>query len=148
MSTIKSLLVATDFSACAKVAVTEAISFAKLHGANVHVAHALDTPIPIFTPYDVAIPPGLIEQARTYANENLEKVRAQFAAAGLSAKAHLTEGPAAVGITRLAAELGVDLIVVGTRGHTGIKHVMLGSVAERTIRLAPCSVLAVKHPDE
>jgi len=147
MNDIKSLIVATDFSACAKVAVEGAIKLAKTHGATVHVVHALDTPIPIFTPYDVAIPPDVIEQARSFAKENLSKTCAEIEAAGLTAEAHLTEGPAAVGITRLAAELDVDLIVVGTRGNTGLKHMMLGSVAERTIRLAPCSVLAVKHPD-
>jgi nucleotide-binding universal stress UspA family protein len=43
-----------------------------------------------------------------------------------------------------AKDLDVDLIVIGTRGLTGLKHVLLGSVAERTLRLAPCPVLAVK----
>lgn len=148
MNEVKTLLVATDFSPCAKEAVHTATQLAKTHGATVHVAHALDTPIPIFTPYDVAIPPGVIEQARAAATENLEKARDQIAAEGLTVEAHLTEGPAAVGVTRLAEELGVDLIVIGTRGHTGLKHIMLGSVAERTIRLAPCSVLAVKHSED
>ncbi len=44
----------------------------------------------------------------------------------------------------MAKDIGADLIVMGTRGLTGIKHVMLGSVAERTVRLAPCPVLTVK----
>ena len=47
-------------------------------------------------------------------------------------------------ISSAAQELGADLIVMGTRGLTGLKHVMLGSVAERTIRIAPCPVLTVK----
>jgi universal stress protein A len=144
---IKAMLVATDFSPGAKFAVHDAIQIAKKYGASLHVAHAIDTPIPIFTPYDVAIPPGVIEQARASAKESLEKTSAEVAAAGVTTEAHLTEGPAAVGITRLAGELGVELVVVGTHGHTGLKHLMLGSVAERTIRLAPCSVLAVKNND-
>jgi nucleotide-binding universal stress UspA family protein len=45
----------------------------------------------------------------------------------------------------LAGKLGADLIVIGTRGVTGLKHVFLGSVAERTVRLAPCPVLTVKR---
>ena len=44
----------------------------------------------------------------------------------------------------MAKGIGADLIVMGTRGLTGIKHAMLGSVAERTVRLAPCPVLTVK----
>ena len=51
-------------------------------------------------------------------------------------------------ILAAAGEIGADLIVMGTHGHTGLKHVLLGSVAERTIRLAPCSVLTVKEETE
>ena len=50
-------------------------------------------------------------------------------------------------LTRAAEELGADLIIMGTRGNTGLKHVILGSVAERTIRHAPCSVWTVKTDD-
>ena len=66
------------------------------------------------------------------------------AAEGIQARSHLTEVPAAPSIARTAEDLGADLIVMGTHGHTGIKHILLGSVAERTLRLAPCSVLTVK----
>ena len=51
---------------------------------------------------------------------------------------------AASAIVDMAEELEADLIIMGTRGHTGLKHVLLGSVAERTLRHAPCSVLTVK----
>jgi nucleotide-binding universal stress UspA family protein len=50
-------------------------------------------------------------------------------------------------ITELAEEIGCQLIIMGTRGNTGLSHVLLGSVAERTLRAAPCSVLAV-HAEE
>ena len=55
--------------------------------------------------------------------------------------------PAASAIVEVAGEAKADLIVMGTRGHTGLKHVLLGSVAERTLRLAPCAVLTVKKPE-
>jgi len=50
-------------------------------------------------------------------------------------------------IVTTANEIGADLIVMGTRGLSGFKHVMLGSVAERTVRLAPCPVMTVHAPE-
>jgi nucleotide-binding universal stress UspA family protein len=46
---------------------------------------------------------------------------------------------------RIAEERGADLIVMGTHGRTGLQHVLLGSVAEKVVRLAPCPVLTVRH---
>jgi nucleotide-binding universal stress UspA family protein len=54
------------------------------------------------------------------------------------------EGYPATVIEDAAAEIGADLIVIGTRGHTGLKHLLLGSIAERVVQKAPCAVLAVK----
>ena len=54
-------------------------------------------------------------------------------------------GPPADTIVRMAHERGADLIVMGTHGHTGLRHVLLGSVAEQVVRLAPCPVLTVKE---
>ena len=50
-------------------------------------------------------------------------------------------------IAEYAAERGVDLIVMGTHGRTGVAHLLLGSVAERLVRTAPCPVLTVRHPE-
>jgi len=54
-------------------------------------------------------------------------------------------GPPADTIVRVAQERGVDLIVMSTHGRTGLQHVLMGSVAEKVVRLAPCPVLTVKH---
>jgi nucleotide-binding universal stress UspA family protein len=148
MSEIKNVLVATDFSTHSEAAVRMATLLAKTFNATVHLVHAFDTPIPIFTPYEVVVPDGFLEQARDSATRSLHASRDKIQAESVTVKAHLTEGPAASAIARAAEELGADLIVMGTRGNTGLKHVVLGSVAERTIRLAPCSVLTVKSPDE
>ena len=64
---------------------------------------------------------------------------------GLVAMAHLAELPPAQAITQTAEEIGADVIVMGTRGLAGLKHVLLGSVAERTIRTAPCPVITIKE---
>jgi nucleotide-binding universal stress UspA family protein len=50
-------------------------------------------------------------------------------------------------ITEVAEQIGCQLIVMGTRGNSGLSHLLLGSVAERTLRTAPCSVLTVKAAD-
>jgi nucleotide-binding universal stress UspA family protein len=92
----------------------------------------------------VAIPTAFIEEAREAAAAKLDALIRRVATEGVTATSHLSEVPAASAIVDLAEELGADLIVMGTRGHTGLKHVLLGSVAERTLRHAPCSVLTVK----
>ena len=50
-------------------------------------------------------------------------------------------------IIRFAKDKDIDLIVMGTHGHTGLAHVLLGSVAEKVVRKAPCPVLTVRHPE-
>lgn len=148
MIQIKSVLVATDFSENAQEAVDTALSIAKTFGARLEVVHAFQTPVPIVSPYEVVVPDGFLEQARDAAARNLKAVVEKISSEGVEVKSHLTEVPAAPAIARIAEENDVDLIVMGTRGHTGLKHVLLGSVAERTIRLAPCSVLTVKSKED
>jgi nucleotide-binding universal stress UspA family protein len=144
MKPIRSILAAVDFSENSDQALGTAIDLAKQTGAELHVVHALDLPIPIFNPYAISIPDALLTQAREEATRRLRETVEKVSKAGVKSKSHLTEVPAAPAIARLAEELGSDLVVMGTHGHTGLKHVLLGSVAERTLRLAPCSVLVVK----
>jgi nucleotide-binding universal stress UspA family protein len=141
---VNTVLVATDFSEDAHQAVDAAMAIAKTFGARIEVVHAFQTPVPIVSPYEVVVPDGFLEQARDAAGQNLKGVVEKISAEGIEVGSHLAEVPAAPAIARLAEDLSVDLVVMGTRGNTGLKHVLLGSVAERTIRLAPCSVLTVK----
>lgn len=145
MRPIRSILVAVDFSESSEQALTAAIDLARQTGAELHVAHALDLPIALFNPYAVSLPDALVTQARDEAARRLRETVERVAKEGVTAKSRLSEVPAAPAIARLAEEIGADLIVMGTHGHTGLKHVLLGSVAERTLRLAPCSVLIVKE---
>ena len=147
MTLVKNILVATDFSEHAEQAVQAAVELAKSFGAKVHVVHAFDTPIPLVTPYEVVLPDGFLEQARQAASKSLRAVEEKVRAEGIEVHAHLAEAPAASALASAAQELDADVIVMGTRGNTGIKHVLLGSVAEHTIRLAPCSVLTVKSKE-
>ena len=98
------------------------------------------------TPYHLALPMSVIEGVRDAAREQLEERREKLASAGVEADARLSEGIAAEAIVAAATDLNADLVVMGTRGHTGLKHVLLGSVAERTVRHAACPVLTL-HAD-
>ncbi len=144
MSRPRKLLVATDFSEAASAAETAAIVLAKRFGAELHWVHALEVPLPIFEPYAVAVPEATLGAARTAAKEKLEEAAARGREAGLEGSIHLGEVPAAYAVADRARELDVDLVVVGTHGQTGVKRVVLGSVAEHTVKLAPCSVLTIK----
>ncbi len=138
------LLAGVDFSESSDRALDAAIEIAKRFSAELHVVHALELPLPIFEPYAVSMPPGFIAEARKSAKDKLDRAAGKVASAGLQGTAHLGEVPAASCVADRARDLGADLVVVGTRGNTGLKHLILGSVAERTVREAPCSVLTVK----
>jgi nucleotide-binding universal stress UspA family protein len=145
---ISRILAATDFSKSSELAFEAAIDWAKRLGAELTLVHALRLQAPLVTPYEVVFPQGLLDQARDAAARRLEKGLEKAKAGGVSAKMQITSAPAVPALAELAEELGADLIVMGTRGHTGLAHVLLGSVAERTLRLAPCAVLTVKGPSK
>jgi len=144
MSSLRCIVVALDFSELSAHALDTAIDLARTSGGELHLVHAFDVRIPFVTPYEVAVPDSLITAARDAAARKLEKALQRVAAAGLTGKSHLEEVPASSAIARVAEEVAADLIVMGTHGNTGLKHILLGSVAERTLRMAPCSVLTVK----
>lgn len=145
MEPIRKIVAAVDFSELSDRALDAAIELARRFSAELHLVHAFDVRVPLVTPYEVAIPTTFIEEARRAAERKLEAQAKRAQEAGVRAQSHLTEVPAASSIRDVAEELGADLVVMGTHGHTGLKHVLLGSVAERTLRHAPCSVLTVKQ---
>jgi len=144
MSLYNKILVPVDFSSHSGEALDHAVDLAKQFGAELHVAHVFSPPLPLVSPYEVAMTTELFEEARRSAADRLGKEVSRVSESGIQVVTHLLEAPPAPAIVELAERLEADLIVMGTRGNTGLKHVVLGSVAERTLRLAPCHVLAVK----
>ena len=138
------ILCAVDFSESSERALDLAAELAREYGAELHIVHAVDLPLTLMTPYEVAVPDGLIREAREAAQRKLDGTLERLRGRGLEAKGHLGDVPAAPAIADCASQHGADLLVLGTRGHTGLKHLLLGSVAERTIQLSPCSVLVAK----
>jgi nucleotide-binding universal stress UspA family protein len=141
---IRQILVPTDFSSHADKALDAAMGLARQFNAKLHLFHAYHLPVTVATPEHVVIPRDFWTSVREAASKKLAGLVEKVQREGLEAEAHLTEMAAAPAITEIAETLGVDLIVMGTRGNTGIKHVLLGSVAERTLRTAPCPVLTLK----
>jgi nucleotide-binding universal stress UspA family protein len=140
----KRILVATDFSEQAGRALDAALALASRTKGEVHLVHALEVALPLFEPYAVVLPADWVGEARRLAQDKLEKAQTKVKALGLTGTTHLGDVPAAHAIADRAKSLGADLVVMGTHGHTGLKHVLLGSVAERTVEYAPCSVWTVK----
>jgi nucleotide-binding universal stress UspA family protein len=139
---VRRVLWASDFSAHAQCAGELAARIARAFGAELEALHAYDVP-PDILPYALPIPPGFEAELRVRAEELLERAAAKITLDHQPITTHLERGSPPAAIARRAAERGAQVIAMGTRGHTGLAHLLLGSVAERTLRLAPCSVLVV-----
>lgn len=120
---IQQVLLPTDFSSAAAAAADVARAMAGDLRARMHVVHVVP---PLTDP--------------VYEAERLERETARL---GISCESALLRGRPAAEVLRYAREHGIDLIVVGTHGRTGLSHLLLGSVAEEIVRLAPCLVLSV-----
>lgn len=143
---VDTILLPTDFSHDAEKAASAACDLAKLLDAKVVVLHAYQVDVPIVSPMagGYALPTGFYEEIRSHAASQVDEVVKKLTADGIDASGVTLCEPAALAIVEQAEDLPADLIVMGTRGHTGLKHVVLGSVAERVVRTAPCPVLTVK----
>jgi nucleotide-binding universal stress UspA family protein len=139
---IRHILVCTDFSEHADVAMGQAIDLARQVGARVTLLHAF-SPMPFLGPDGSGV--ALIGDVLSAAEEALEKRCEKIEAMGVKVEKRLLEGPAPEALLRATRELGCDLAVLGTHGRTGIKRAILGSVAERVVREAGCPVLTIRR---
>jgi universal stress protein A len=144
MSGIQKILVPVDFSEHSAMALDLAIDVAKAFGAGIHLLHCYQIQPLSVAPYGIVLPESFEHDVYEAAARRVEEWCERVSAAGIEAGASLSSVFPSLVISETASEIGADLIVMGTRGLSGIKHVLLGSVAERTLRLAPCPVLTVK----
>ena len=146
MSTPFRIVVGTDFSEASHPALKAAASRARAEGGSVFLAHVVD-PIPFLAPgiEMMAGVDALRDGVEELAKKNLEEYRATYFD-GVAVESHLLTSPSpAQAMADLAERVDADLVVVGTHGRTGMKRFVLGSVAEKIARLAPCSVLVVRE---
>jgi nucleotide-binding universal stress UspA family protein len=146
VSATRKILCAVDLSEPSRLAMIEAAELAKRFQAELALVHVATEPSSA-TGEVIAAPPELFEQARREAEAVLEgwRLEAEQLSGGTVEAKVLSNRRPAQGIVRFAAEGGFDLVVVATHGRTGLKHLMLGSVAERVVREAPCKVLVVRR---
>jgi nucleotide-binding universal stress UspA family protein len=148
MIEIKNILAATDFSASSQIALTYARALARQFGATLHVLHVIERPLSDSTNAIGAV--GLMGELQT-ALEAAERARLDDVITAddrrtLHATAVLRKlDTPAHAIVEYAQSEHIDLIVIGTRGRHGLAHVVMGSVAERVVRTAPCPVLTIRN---
>jgi nucleotide-binding universal stress UspA family protein len=141
--TTSRIVVATDFSEIADHALDYALTFAAMTGASVTIVHAYD--VPVYGRPDGALLPSpevAAEISRT-AQEALDFTVKRARNRCPTADGELREGEACDQVTKVAENLGADLVVVGTHGRRGMKRMLLGSVAERLVRTSSIPVLTV-----
>ena len=127
-----------------RVALEWAVAEAAYRGATLEVIHAWTSPVVAF-PTGVAFDPTLIAEVEAAARSDLDQMIAKAVGdSGVDVTATLVEGPTATAL--LEASAGADLIVVGTRGRGGFKALLLGSVSNKVLHHAPCSVAVVPMP--
>ncbi len=148
MRRIQTILVPIDFSPDANEALVYAMDLAKAFKARIHLLHVYQLGALAPAPHPYIFPPEVLMGVRDAAAARLEGIRMRASADGVESSADLLPGSPSVGIVETAEKVSADLIVMGTRGLSGLRHVMLGSVAERTLRHAPCPVLIVKAEDD
>ena len=142
---IKTILVPTDFSEHAAKAIETAEILAKPLGAKIHLLHVLHLPVQAVTPEMAVVPVGFWQDLRAHAERKLDESRKAIEKQGVACATEILEDIPGFAIAAAAKRANADLIVMGSRGLTGLKHALLGSVAERTVRTAPCPVLTVKQ---
>lgn len=146
MPQIRKILVPIDFSPHSAEATSWAADLARRYDATIKLVH-------VYQPVTMVLPEGYVlksasalaelmhslDQALADAKSDLERT-----APGLTIDAELLQGAPFAEVVRHAREHGFDLIVLGTHGRTGLRHALLGSVAEKVVRKAPCPVLTVR----
>jgi nucleotide-binding universal stress UspA family protein len=138
--TFQNILFATDFSPCSDAALLFARGLADRFGSTLHLVHVTDGPSP---DGELGAEFPELKRPEREAHELLEKLAKSDALRGVQCTQTVTQGEVAHAIIHLSQDAHLDLIVLGTHGRHGLRHLILGSVAEQVFRNANCPVLTV-----
>lgn len=143
---IRRILVPVDFSTNSRQALRHAIAFAAQYKATLVLLHVVE---PVVYPADLGFPPMTLQTTavdfQDAARMRLESLVEEELPEGIPLETRIKVGRPYQEICDSAAKDRIDLLLVSTHGYTGLKHVLLGSTAERVVRHAPCPVLVVRR---
>lgn len=147
----KTILVPHDFSASANHATAIARDEARTHGSALVLLHVIELPYQlspdaVIVPEATGAPISVRQYAVQSAEAHLQDIADRLAKDGVTATGAVVIGAAVDEINRAIDQHHADLVVMGTHGRTGIRHLMAGSVAERVVRSAKVPVLTIRHP--
>ena len=143
---IERILVPIDFSDQSERVVEWATHLAKEHGSRICLVHAYHLPVEFQQLEGAYLPADFWANVRDEASKTLATTAETIRASGIEVEEVVREGYPATVIEEEAERIEADLIVLGTHGLSGLKHLLLGSIAERVVQKAPCPVLTVKTP--
>ena len=139
-------LVPLDFSEYANQALDYAINLASKLGARLTLLHVVQSLPMGGVDMGITLPYTYIEDLEAEITESMNDYLRRVTAAGLEGEVAVVHGVPFHEIIETAKTKQADLIIMGTHGRTGLQHVLLGSVAEKVVRLAPCPVLVARQP--
>jgi nucleotide-binding universal stress UspA family protein len=143
---IRLLLVGTDFSACARAALDLAVEIAAPVAGTILLVHAYELPVyPLPDGTILGLDVDAIARIERSVDEELEAERHRVSARGVPITAVRCDGNPQEVLLHEARSRGADLILVGTHGRSGLRRVLLGSIAEGVLRAAPCPVVVVRE---
>jgi nucleotide-binding universal stress UspA family protein len=142
---IKRILLPTDFSDHSAAATWYAYELATRFDADLHLLHTLEVHLSSTPGFVMGLAlPQYVQESRAAAEKALASVLDTQGATGRKVVRAVVEGSPKVEIVRYARTQQIDLIVLATHGRSGLAHVIMGSVAENVVRIAPCPVLTVR----
>lgn len=140
---IRSILVPVDFSKCANRAYIHALGLAKCVDARIYVLYVLDTDF-ITGVAHIESQEDSVARWRKRSEEKIRTLYKKHGEMGIDGETLLREGKPYQEILKAVEDLGIDLIVMGSRGRTGLERAIFGSVAEKVARLCEVAILLVK----
>jgi len=150
MLKLKKILYPTDFSEYSLAALQYVVSIAKQNNAELYCLHVVDMPQEEYLTQEYMVPLNVPHVPEDKVLRTARARMKRFEAENLSRIDKVTSrvlvGVPFVEIIRYAREQSIDLIVIGTHGHSALAAMLLGTVAEKVVRKAPCPVLTVRHP--